>query len=108
MFIVGSSVAAVDLADLKGFATVRALQTKQLNTLRVLEERPTTIGGETAYELIADGKDAATGRPVTLYQVVLPDRDGYVLMQGMVASPRATELVPEFRKVAQTYRKASH
>ena len=108
VFVAGTSLAAVDLADLKGFATARARQTKQLNTLRVLEERPTTIGGETAYELIADGKDAATGRPVTLYQVVLPDRDGYVLMQGMVASPRASELVPEFRKVAQTYRKVSH
>ena len=108
VFVAGTSLAAVDLADLKGFATARARQTKQLNTLRVLEERPTTIGGETAYELIADGKDAATGRPVTLYQVVLPDRDGYVLMQGMVASPRAPELVPEFRKVAQTFRKVSH
>ena len=108
VFVAGTSLAAVDLADLKGFATARARQTKQLNTLRVLEERPTTIGGETAYELIADGKDAATGRPVTLYQVVLPDRDGYVLMQGMVASPRASELVPEFRKVAQTDRKVSN
>jgi hypothetical protein len=108
VFVAGTSLAAVDLTDLKGFATARARQTKQLNTLRVLEERPTTIGGETAYELIADGKDAATGRPVTLYQVVLPDRGGYVLMQGMVASARAPELVPEFRKVAQTYRKVSH
>ena len=34
---------------------------------------------------------------VTLYQVVVPHPQGYVLMQGMVASTRAAAMVPEFR-----------
>ena len=29
---------------------------------------------KSAYELVAEGTDIATGRRVTLYQVVLPDR----------------------------------
>jgi hypothetical protein len=103
VFIVGGSVAAVDLVDLKGFAARRARQTEQLKGLRIMQEGPTTIDGIAGYELVAEGKDSATGRGVILYQVVLPDGVGYVLMQGLVASARAVSMVPEFRNVAQTF-----
>jgi hypothetical protein len=103
VFIVGSSVAAVDLGDLKQFAALRARQTKQLKGLLVTQEGPATIDGLAGYELVAEGKDSATGRSVTLYQVVLPDGTGYVLMQGLVASVRAAAMVPEFQRVVQTF-----
>ena len=108
LFVVGTSLAPVDLSDLKAFAAARASQTKQLKSLRVSEETAMAIGHEGAYELVAEGTDIATGRLVTLYQVVLPDPQGYVLMQGMVASTRATSMVPEFRKAAQTFRRTAH
>lgn len=103
VFIVGSSVAAVDLVDLRGFAALRARQTQQLKDLRIRQEGPATIDGVAGYELVAEGTDSATGRSVTLYQVVVPDGLGYVLMQGLVASARAATMVPEFRRVAQTF-----
>jgi hypothetical protein len=107
LFVVGTSLAPVDLSDLKGFALTRASQTKQLKGLRVSDQGATAIGNEAAYELVAEGTDIATGRLVTLYQVVLPDPQGYVLMQGMVASTRAATMVPEFRKAAQTFRRTA-
>lgn len=107
LFVVGTSLAAVDLSDLKAFAMTRASQTKQLRGVRVSDHGPSAIGDEAAYELIAEGTDIATGRLVTLYQVVLPDPQGYVLMQGMVASSRAATMVPEFRKAAQTFRRTA-
>ena len=107
LFVVGTSLAPVDLSDLKAFATMRASQTKQLKGVRVSEQGATTIGNEAAYELVAEGRDIATGRLVTLYQVVVPDPQGYVLMQGMVASTRAATMVPEFRKAAQTFRRTA-
>jgi hypothetical protein len=107
LFVVGTSLAPVDLSDLKTFATTRASQTKQLRGLRVSEQGATAIGNEAGYELVAEGTDIATGRAVTLYQVVLPDPQGYVLMQGMVASSRAAMMVPEFRKAAQTFRRTA-
>ena len=107
VFVVGTSLAPVDLSDLKAFATTRASQTNQLKGLRVSKQGATTLGHETAYELVAEGTDVATGRLVTLYQVVLPDPQGYVLMQGMVASTRAGTMVPEFQKAAQTFRRTS-
>jgi len=105
VFVVGSSLAPVDLSDLKAFAVTRASQTKQLKNLRVSEQGATAIGNESAYELVAEGTDIATGRLVTLYQVVLPDPQGYVLMQGMVASTRGALMVPEFRRAAQTFQR---
>jgi len=107
LFVVGTSLAAVDLSDLKAFAATRARQTKQLTELRLSEQGATTIGNETAYELVAEGTDIATRRLVTLYQVVLPDPQGYVLMQGLVASTRAATMVPEFRKAAQSFRRTA-
>jgi len=107
LFVIGTSLARVDLSDLKAFATTRASQTTQLKALRLSEQGATAIGNEAAYELVAEGTDIATGRLVTLYQVVLPDPQGYVLMQGMVDSTRAATMVPEFRKAAQTFRRTA-
>src|SRR5262245_27115229 len=42
LFAVGTSLAPVDLSDLKAFAVARASQTKQLRGLRVSEQRATT------------------------------------------------------------------
>ena len=105
LLIVGTSLASVDMSDLKAFAVTRASQTKQLKGIRVSDQGAINIGSEAAYELVAEGTDIVTGRPVTLYQVVVPDPQGYVLMQGMVASTRAAAMVPEFRKVAHTFRR---
>jgi hypothetical protein len=107
LFLVGTSLAPVDLSDLKAFAITRASQTKQLKGLRVSEQGATAIANETAYELVAEGTDVATGRPVTLYQLVLPDPQGYVLMQGLVASTRAATMLPEFRRAAQSFRRTA-
>ena len=107
LFVVGTSLGPADLSHLQAFATTRARQTKQLQGLRVSEQGAITIGNEAAYELVAEGTDVATGRLVTLYQVVLPDPQGYVLMQGMVASTRAAMMVPEFRRAAQTFRRTA-
>jgi hypothetical protein len=107
MFIVGSSVAPVRIDDLAAFAESRARQTKQLKAIRIAPHGSVTIDGTVAHELIAEGTDQPTGRAVTLYQVLLPEDGGYVLMQGLVASSRGAALIPEFRAVAQSFRRLS-
>jgi len=103
LFIVGSSVSPVRIDDLATYAETRARQTKQMNDIRVSRQASVTIAGTVAHELIAEGTDTSTGRAVTLYQVLLPEGGGYVLMQGLVASPRATAMIPEFRRAAQSF-----
>jgi hypothetical protein len=107
IFIVGNSLGPIDLSDLKAFAVTRARQTGQLRDLRASQQAAISIDDGPAYELVGEGTDVKTGVLVTLYQVVLADRGGYVLMQGLVASTRAAAAVPEFRKVAQTFHRTS-
>jgi hypothetical protein len=107
VFIVGTSLGPADLSDLKAFAVTRASQTEGLRGLKVYEQRPITIGGEAAYELLAEAADVGSGRRVTLYQVVIPDPQGYVLMQGLVPAPRAGAVIPEFSKVAYSFFRVS-
>ena len=99
LLALGSSVAAVRIDDLKTFSETRARQTKQLKGITISQGRSTTVDGNAAYELVANGTDIATEGPVTLYQVISPVNGGYFLAQGMVTSTRANALVPEFRKV---------
>jgi hypothetical protein len=107
LFAIGSSVAPVDLGDLKAFSHQRARQTKQITAIQVAQEGATTIDGIAGYEILAEAKDVASGRGVSLYQVILPVNDGYVLMQGLVAPSRAAMMMPEFRKVAETFRRTA-
>ena len=105
MLFVGTSLAPVKLDDLAGYAEARALKTAQLKGLRISQRASITIDGASGHELVAEGSDVKTGRAVTLYQVMAPEGDGYVLIQGLVASSRAAVMVPEFRQVAQSYRR---
>ena len=105
LLAIGSSVAAVQIDDVKAFAERRAKQTKQLKNLRIVQGAATTVDGVAGHELIAEGIDSKTGKAVTLYQVIVPDSSGYVLMQGMVSATRAEVMIPEFRRVVSTFRK---
>jgi hypothetical protein len=105
LLAVGSSIAAVPIDDLRAFSETRAKQTAKTTGLRVVSGQALTIDALDGYELVAEAADDATGKPVTLYQVVLPDGGGYVIMQGLIATARAAVMVPEFRRVAATFRR---
>jgi hypothetical protein len=106
LFSVGTSVVPVPITDLPSFAKARVAQTKQLKDLRISQEKAITIDGLPGHEIVAEGTDINTGRVVTVYQVMLRDNDGYVLMQGFVASSRGAALVPEFRRVAESFKRS--
>ena len=51
----------------------------------------------------------ASGLPLRLYQVVISEGRDYVLIVGMVEASRASEYVPAFRHVAESFtRRSSH
>lgn len=106
IYIVGSSIGPGGSGDLKAFSEARAKQTEQIQDLASLSGREITIGGLTAYELLADAKDVKSGSPVRLYQVIAPDGGGYFIIQGLVGVDRAAEILPEFRRVTESFRRA--
>ncbi|MEA2562724.1 MAG: hypothetical protein QOH06_4228 [Acidobacteriota bacterium] len=107
VYVIGSSIGPGGSGDLKAFSEARAKQTEQIRNLENLSGREITLGGLAAYELLADAKDVKSGTAIHLYQVIAPDGDGYFIAQGLVGAAKASEMLPEFRKVTESFRKAN-
>jgi len=105
VYIVGSSISPAAIADPKAFSEARAKQTEQITDLRIVTGREITLGGLAAYELLADAKDVKSGIAIRLYQVIVPDTGGYFIVQGLVGAERAGGMIPEFRRVTESFRK---
>jgi len=105
VYIVGSSISPSVIGELKAFSEARARKTEQIQDLANLSGREIKLGGLAAYELLADAKDVKSGTPVRLYQVIAPsDAGGYFIVQGLVGMDRAAVVVPEFRRVTESFR----
>lgn len=105
IYIVGSSIGPGGGGDLKAFSEARAQQTEQIRDLENVGGREITLGGLAAYELLADAKDVKSGTPVRLYQVIAPDGGGYFIVQALVGADRAAEMLPELRRVTESFRR---
>jgi len=106
LYIVGSSIGPGASGDLQAFSKARAQQTEKITDIRIVGGREIEVGGLAAWELLADAKDEKSGIPVRFYQVIVPDGGGgYFIVQGFVATDRAVELLPEFRKLTESFRK---
>jgi hypothetical protein len=107
LYIVGNSLSDSPVADLPAFAEARARATTGLTNIRIIDKRPLQLDGLPAYELRATATQQRSGEPMSLYQVVAVDQRTYFLMQGIVGAARAAELLPEFRRVTETFRRTS-
>lgn len=105
LYIVGSSIGPGGGGDLKAFSEARAKQTEQIQGLEDVSGREITLGGLAAYELLADAKDVKSGTPIRLYQVIAPNDGGYFIVQALVGADRAAEMLPEFRRVTESFRR---
>jgi hypothetical protein len=107
LYIAGSSLGQVRVGQIRNFAESRARQTTLTKSVTNFTGRPVQVAGLDAYELEADASDARSGRAMRLYQVIIPDETGYVVLQGLVRADRASEIVPEFKALTATFRTLS-
>lgn len=105
LYIVGSSIGPAGSGDLKAFSEARAKKTEQIQDLQNVHGKEIRLGGFPAYELVADAKDVKSGTAVQLYQVIAQEGNGYFIVQAMVGAERAAELLPEFRRVTESFRR---
>ncbi|HET9225790.1 MAG TPA: hypothetical protein VFR31_03935 [Thermoanaerobaculia bacterium] len=103
IYIVGSSIGPPGSTDLKAFSEARAGQTEQITDLKNVNGREITLGGLAAWELVADATGVKSGIPVRLYQVIAPDGDGYFIIQAFISIERADAMLPEFRRVTESF-----
>lgn len=103
-YIVGSSI-GLRKGDLRSFSETRARQTEQIRDLQNISGQEISVGGFAAYELVADAKDLESETAVRLYQVIIEKGSGYFIVQAFVGAERAAELLPEFRRVTESFRR---
>ena len=104
LFVAGHSIGRGQIPDVQTFSESRAAQTKLITGLTNVTGHAATAGGRDAWELGADARDARSGRPMRLYQVIIPDETGYFILQGLSSADRAAELLPEFRALTASFR----
>jgi hypothetical protein len=105
LFLAGSSFAPLAGTDLEDFARRRLDEVAELGELEVLSERLLTLGGLPAHEFVVAASDRRTGAPLQVYQALVVDGDRFFLMQGMVGAGNAEEFIPQFREIAQSFRR---
>jgi len=99
LLVVGASMTDVPIDDVEAFARSRLLQTARVREIGDVTGRAVTAGGTPGYELVATARDADSGSPLVLYQVVAVKGRSYYLVQGIVGAAAADQFLPEFREV---------
>lgn len=106
-FIVAPSLDVRPIPDIADFAT-RLIETIAGYTgVKAGAARKATVAGLDGVILEAEARHQPDGRAVVIQQVVLAGKDGgYYRMVGIAPAEEADRLVPEFRKMAASFRLA--
>lgn len=105
ILVVASSLSPADLSDLEAFSRGRVTQIEQMTRVSNVTGGPVTIDGTAAYEVFADAVETQSSTAQRVYQVIIPDGDHYVIVQGMVGADRAADWIPHFQAVGRSLRR---
>ncbi len=86
------------------FAEKRALNVATVGDLSLGESSAVTIGGLSGFKTIANGVADGTSTPMTVFQVMLFDPDGYCIVQGLVRTADEERYLPVFEEIAESFR----
>jgi hypothetical protein len=105
ILVVSQAISTVIVSDPQQYAQKRLAQTQQAKNIKIVATTPMTINGLQGYEIIADASDATNNRPIVIYQVMLFEGQTYYIIQGLVGSNAKSKYLPEFKKIATSFRK---
>jgi len=107
VLIVGSSIADVDLEDLRAFSERRLKEVTTIRDVRDIQDRAVRVGDMEACELVADATHRDTGTPVRVYQLIAVSKSNpkaYYISGGRSTKDKASEFLREFRRVSGSLR----
>jgi hypothetical protein len=105
LLIIAPSLGNVTVDDRRQFALQRIQQTAHTEEITVTSIEPISIDSLTGFELLADARDEESKTPLILYQVILFDEAGYILIQGLVGAELQEGYLAEFKSVARSLRR---
>ena len=93
------------IPDRQAFAEQRIRKTTAAaSNIRVFGSQPVNIDGLEGFTTLAEGDGASAGTALTIYQVVLYDKDGYSLIQGFTPSLHEDKYLPVFEDIANSFK----
>lgn len=104
LYVITSTPEDEPVEDLAAFAQARIRNTGGVQGITGVQGKELVIGGLRAYEAVADAKDATSGAPLKIYQVLVMRGEKFYVIQGAVDAPRAETFLAEFRKVTDSFR----
>lgn len=107
IFIIGKSVSDFPegFSDYKAFSESRLNQTAENKNIAIESGEAIAIDNLKGYEIVASGNDSASNAPVVIYQVLLFDEKNYFVMQGLAGVKAKDKFLPEFKKIARSFKK---
>jgi len=105
VFIVGQSVSKVEIVNPEEFANARIRQTATITNFDIEQSNRVTIDNLNGYEIVAKGKDKASGQSMLVYQVLLFEEQSYYLMQGLVRDINRQPNLEIFKGMARTFKR---
>ena len=104
IFIVGPSLGSGAVTDRREFAEGRLRETVGQKIQAVESTEEVVVGGLDGVEILATSEAADSGTPMIVYELMLFDEQGYYLIQGLVGSDHRDEYLPEFERIARSFR----
>ncbi|MFT5286067.1 MAG: hypothetical protein ACI8TQ_002235 [Planctomycetota bacterium] len=105
LFVAGASLDAAK-ACTSDFAEQRLRETASHQGFELSSPAPIEIDGLSGWELYATAKGEIDGGAKSIYQVMLFEGRSYWLLQGIVAKEQGEQYLPEFKQMAQSFRRA--
>jgi len=105
LFIIGQSISKTAIPDNEKYAKTRILQISEITDIEIEQSNKIAIDNLNGYEILAKGKDAKSGQPMVVYQVMLFEEQNYFLMQGLVGSKNQQSNLEIFKEMARTFKR---
>lgn len=91
--------------DTKEFSEHRLRTHAHTKNVANVSTTPFSVDGLEGFESTATARDEESDTPLTLYQAIVFDEKGYILMVGLVDIEKSDEYLPEFKKMARSLRR---
>lgn len=105
LFIVGQSISKTAIPNNEEYAKARVLQISQIKDVKIEQSNKIIIDNLSGYEIIANGKDNKSEKPVAVYQVMLFEEQSYYLIQGLVGNNNRQSNLEIFKDMARTLKR---
>lgn len=105
LFVVGQSFSKTAIPNNEEYAKARVLQISQVKDIKIEQSNKITIDNLDGFEIVANGKDAKSEQPMSVYQVMLFEEQSYFLVQGLVGEKNRQNNLEIFKDMARTFKR---